>query len=399
VRLYNSLTQRKEEFTPLDGNTVRMYVCGITPYDTTHMGHAMTYLTFDVINRYCQYLGWRVKYVQNVTDIDDDILRKAREVGEPWDRLGDRYIRQFQEDLNGINVLPPAVYPRATEEIPTIIEMVATLVERGMAYVRDGNVYFRVASDPDYGHLCRCSTEEMIALSAERGADPDDPRKENPLDFILWQAQQPGEPAWDSPWGPGRPGWHIECSAMSYRYLGPQIDIHGGGGDLIYPHHESEIAQTEGFTQKEPFARFWVHVAMVRYQGEKMSKSLGNLVLVRDVLRDHTADALRLYLLSNHYRESFEYQDDGPARFEPLADLLRRAVRLPGGSGPALDVADTHRAFTDAIGDDLDTPTGIQVLREMAEQVISAAEAGRDVTEAREMLRQAAGILGLQGTR
>jgi len=399
VRLYNSLTQRKEEFTPLDGKTVRMYVCGITPYDTTHMGHAMTYLTFDVINRYCQYLGWRVKYVQNVTDIDDDILRKAREVGEPWDRLGDRYIRQFQEDLNGINVLPPAVYPRATEEIPTIIEMVATLVERGMAYVRDGNVYFRVASDPDYGQLCRCSTEEMIALSAERGADPDDPRKENPLDFILWQAQQPGEPAWDSPWGPGRPGWHIECSAMSYRYLGPQIDIHGGGGDLIYPHHESEIAQTEGFTQKEPFARFWVHVAMVRYQGEKMSKSLGNLVLVRDVLRDHTADALRLYLLSNHYRESFEYQDDGPARFEPLADLLRRAVRLPGGSGPALDVADTHRAFTDAIGDDLDTPTGIQVLREMAEQVISAAEAGRDVTEAREMLRQAAGILGLQGTR
>ncbi|MDI3339261.1 MAG: cysteine--tRNA ligase [Sphaerobacter sp.] len=399
MRLYNSLTQRKEVFAPLDGETVRMYVCGITPYDTTHMGHAMTYVTFDVINRYCQFLGWRVKYVQNVTDIDDDILRKAREVGEPWDRLGDRCILQFQEDLNALNVLPPAVYPRATEEIPTIIEMVATLVERGMAYVRDGNVYFRVASDPDYGHLCRCDAETMIALSAERGADPNDPRKENPLDFILWQAQQPNEPAWPSPWGPGRPGWHIECSAMAYRYLGPQIDIHGGGGDLIYPHHESEIAQAEGFTQQTPFARFWVHVAMVRYQGEKMSKSLGNLVLVRDVLRDHTADALRLYLLSHHYRDSFEYEDDGPARFEPLAELLRRATRLPGGSGPALSVADEHHAFFTAIADDIDTPAAISVLRDLATRIVAAAEAGQDVSEAREMLRQAAGVLGLQGTR
>uniref|UniRef100_A0A831TAM1 Cysteine--tRNA ligase n=1 Tax=Thermorudis peleae TaxID=1382356 RepID=A0A831TAM1_9BACT len=399
MQLYNSMTGRIEPFAPADGKTVRMYVCGVTPYDTTHMGHAMTYLTFDVINRFCQYLGWRVKYVQNVTDIDDDILRKAREVGEPWDRLGDRYIRQFQEDLNGLNVLFPSVYPRATEEIPVIIEMVQSLLDQGFAYVRDGNVYFRVASDPDYGQLCRCSREEMIALSAERGADPTDPRKEDPLDFILWQAAQPGEPTWDSPWGPGRPGWHIECSAMAVKYLGPQLDIHGGGYDLIYPHHESEIAQSEGVTGQRPFARFWVHVGMVEYQGAKMSKSLGNLVLVRDALRRHSGDAIRLYLLSHHYRTPFEYEDDGPARFEPLVEQLRRAVDHPGGSDRPLDLSPLVERFVRAIGDDLDTPSAIQVLREMAETTIQAGEAGRDLTAARESIREAGSILGLMVTR
>ena len=399
MQLYNSMTGRIEPFAPADGKTVRMYVCGVTPYDTTHMGHAMTYLTFDVINRFCQYLGWRVKYVQNVTDIDDDILRKAREVGEPWDRLGDRYIRQFQEDLNGLNVLFPSVYPRATEEIPVIIEMVQTLLDQGLAYVRDGNVYFRVASDPDYGQLCRCSREEMIALSAERGADPTDPRKEDPLDFILWQAAQPGEPTWDSPWGPGRPGWHIECSAMAVKYLGPQLDIHGGGYDLIYPHHESEIAQSEGVTGQRPFARFWVHVGMVEYQGAKMSKSLGNLVLVRDALRRHSGDAIRLYLLSHHYRTPFEYEDDGPARFEPLVEQLRRAVDHPGGSGQPLDLSPLVERFVRAIGDDLDTPSAIQVLREMAETAIRAGDAGHDLTAARESIREAGSILGLMVTR
>lgn len=399
MQLYNSMTGRVEPFAPADGKTVRMYVCGVTPYDTTHMGHAMTYLTFDVINRFCQYLGWRVKYVQNVTDIDDDILRKAREVGEPWDRLGDRYIRQFQEDLNGLNVLFPSVYPRATEEIPVIIEMVQSLLDQGFAYVRDGNVYFRVASDPDYGQLCRCSREEMIALSAERGADPTDPRKEDPLDFILWQAAQPGEPTWDSPWGPGRPGWHIECSAMAVKYLGPQLDIHGGGYDLIYPHHESEIAQSEGVTGQRPFARFWVHVGMVEYQGAKMSKSLGNLVLVRDALRRHSGDAIRLYLLSHHYRTPFEYEDDGPARFEPLVERLRRAVDHPGGSGRPLDLSPLMERFVRAIGDDLDTPSAIQVLSEMAETTIRAGDAGCDLAAARESIREAGSILGLMVTR
>ncbi len=399
MQLYNSMTGRVEPFAPADGKTVRMYVCGVTPYDTTHMGHAMTYLTFDVINRFCQYLGWRVKYVQNVTDIDDDILRKAREVGEPWDRLGDRYIRQFQEDLNGLNVLFPSVYPRATEEIPMIVQMVQSLLEEGFAYVRDGNVYFRVASDPDYGHLCRCSREEMIQLSAERGADPTDPRKEDPLDFILWQAAQPGEPAWESPWGPGRPGWHIECSAMAVKYLGPQLDIHGGGYDLIYPHHESEIAQSEGVTGQRPFSRFWVHVGMVEYQGAKMSKSLGNLVLVRDVLRRQTGDAIRLYLLSHHYRTPFEYEDDGPARFEPLVKQLRQAVNHPGGSGRTLDLSPMVERFVRAVADDLDTPRAIQVLREMAEVTIRSGDEGYDLTAAREAIREAGSILGLMVTR
>ncbi|MBX6341540.1 MAG: cysteine--tRNA ligase, partial [Thermomicrobiaceae bacterium] len=389
MQLYNSLSGRKETFEPLDGHTVRMYVCGVTPYDTTHMGHAMTYVTFDVLNRACQLRGWRVKYVQNVTDIDDDIIRKARELGEPWDKLGDRNIRQFQEDLNTLNVLPPAVYPRATEEIPTIIDMVARLVEEGKAYVREGNVYFRVASDPEYGELCRCDRETMIQLSAERGADPTDPRKEDPLDFILWQASQPGEPAWESPWGPGRPGWHIECSAMSMRYLGPQLDVHGGGADLIYPHHESEIAQSEAYSGKRPFARFWVHVAMVRYQGEKMSKSLGNLVLVRDVARHHTGDAIRLYLLSHHYRESFEYEDAGPAQFEPLVDLLGAAANIRSGADEALDVSALAAQFQAAIDDDLDTPAAIRILREMGTKVVNAAEAGRAGAAAQAALRRA----------
>lgn len=399
MRLYNTLSGRVEEFTPLDGKTVRMYVCGITPYDTTHMGHAMTYLTFDVINRYCQHLGWRVKYVQNVTDVDDDVIRKGCQVGQPYDRLGDEYIRQFQEDLNALNILPPAVYPRATEEIPAIIDMIGRLTEQGMAYERGGNVYFRVGSDRDYGHLSRLDRETMRTLSAERGANPDDPNKENPLDFILWQATQPGEPVWESPWGPGRPGWHIECSAMALRYLAPQIDIHGGGDDLIYPHHESEIAQSEGYTGLSPFSRFWVHVGMVRYQGEKMSKSLGNLVFVRDVVRTQTADALRLYLLSHHYREPFEYLEGGPAGFEPLADLLRGAVMLRGGTGKPFDLGALRSRFMAAVADDLNTPAAIGILREMATELVNAADRGEEIETARRQLREVGSIFGLTVTR
>lgn len=400
MQLYNTMSGKKEDFTPLDGHTVRMYVCGITPYDTTHMGHAMAYLTFDVINRFCQYLGWQVKYVQNVTDIDDDILRKAKELNERWDLLGDRFIRQFQEDLNALNALPPAVYSRATEEVPMIIEIVSKLIENGMAYENQGNVYFRVKSDPDYGKLSRLGYAEMLDISGQRGADPNDPRKEDPLDFILWQASKPGEPTWESPWGLGRPGWHIECSAMAMRYLGEQIDIHGGGGDLIYPHHESEIAQSEGYTHKEPFSRFWVHIAMVRYEGEKMSKSLGNLVLARTVLRYHSPDALRLYLHSHHYRDSFEYEDSGPAEFEPMVDLLRSAMLIRGSNEtPALDLEPMKEQFMAAIADDLDTPKAIGILNEMAKKLVAAAEAGHQIEDARTSLRTASSILGLRVTR
>jgi L-cysteine:1D-myo-inositol 2-amino-2-deoxy-alpha-D-glucopyranoside ligase len=277
--------------------------------------------------------------------------------------------------------------------------MCQKLIASGNAYEVDGTVYFRVKSSPDYGVLSGYEQKVMYDLLAERGGDPTDDRKEDPLDFILWQAAQPGEPTWESPWGPGRPGWHIECSAMAYRYLGPQIDIHGGGYDLVYPHHESEIVQSECFTEHSPFARFWVHVAMVRYQGEKMSKSLGNMVFAREVLRHHSADALRLYLHSNHYRESFEYQDDGPAQYAQLASDLKKAARIDSDDEGELDLQELSDAFFDALKDDLNTPAAVSVLGRMASEVIEKAVAGESVTKAQSQLRVAASMFGLQGTR
>lgn len=402
MKLYDTLSGTKVDFAPADGHTVRMYVCGVTPYDTTHIGHAMTYLTFDVLNRYCQFLGWRVKYVQNVTDIDDDILRRAKRDNERWDQLGDRHTRQLVEDLSALNCLWPNVYPKASEEVDKIIELTSSLMEKGYAYLSDGNVYFRVARDEDYGALGKYSRAEMIALLRERGGDPEDPRKEGPLDFILWQGQQPGEPAWESPWGPGRPGWHIECSAMAMRYLGPTIDVHGGGSDLIYPHHESEIAQSQHASGVAPFARVWMHIGMVRYQGEKMSKSLGNLVLARNVLRMHTADALRLYLHSNHYREAWEYRDTGPAEFEGLASLLREAAHVEakhGGQGEEMDPAGFEARFRAALDDDLDTPRALDALRDLAASILVNAAEGHDIRAAQGRLRTLAGVLGVTGVR
>ena len=399
MRLYDTLSGEKREFRPLDGRTVKMYVCGVTPYDTTHIGHAMTYLTFDVLNRYCQLLGWRVRYVQNVTDIDDDILKRARRDNEEWDLLGDRHTKQLVEDLSALNCLWPQAYPRASEETEKIIEITAALVADGYAYESRGNVYFRVASDEDYGVLGKYSWDQMIDLSRERGADPDDPRKEGPLDFILWQGRQPGEPAWESPWGPGRPGWHVECSAMAMRYLGPKIDIHGGGSDLIYPHHECEIAQSQHASGKEPFSQFWMHIGMVRYQGEKMSKSLGNLVLARNVLRIHSADALRLYLHSNHYREEWDYRDTGPAEYEGLASMLKEAAQLTSRDGNELDGAEFESRFRAALDDDLNTPEAVNVLRDFAADIITTAAEGRNVRPAQSRLRSLADVLGVQGIR
>jgi L-cysteine:1D-myo-inositol 2-amino-2-deoxy-alpha-D-glucopyranoside ligase len=399
VKLYDTLSGEKHEFAPWDGHTVRLYVCGVTPYDTAHTGHAMVYVFFDVVNRYCQYLGWRVKYVQNVTDIDDSIIERAQRDNEDWMELGQRQTRRLVEDLSALNVLWPSVFPRASEESEMIIKITSRLMDEGFAYASGGNVYFRVARDEDYGALSKYGVEEMIAISRERGADPDDPRKENPLDFILWQGRQPGEPYWESPWGPGRPGWHIECTAMSMRYLGDTIDIHGGGGDLIYPHHECEIAQAQHYSGKNPFTRFWMHVGMVRYQGEKMSKSLGNMVFVRSVLKHHTPDALRLYLLSNHYRTSWEYQDTGPAEFESVASLLREATHISGGDGPAFDSTAYEQQFRAALDDDMDTPKAIQALNRLAGDIVRVAAHGNDVSGAQQQLRTLAEVLGLQGVR
>jgi L-cysteine:1D-myo-inositol 2-amino-2-deoxy-alpha-D-glucopyranoside ligase len=397
VKLYDTLSGEKKEFAPWDGRTVRMYVCGVTPYDTTHIGHAMTYLTFDVVNRYCQYLGWRVKYVQNVTDIDDDILKRSNRDNEEWDLLGDRHTRQLVQDLSALNVLWPQVFPRASEEVDMIVEINQTLIEKGNAYESGGNVYFRVESDEDYGALGKYSHAEMVDLSRERGADPDDPLKEGPLDFILWQAMKPGEPHWESPWGPGRPGWHIECSAMAMRYLGHTVDIHGGGSDLIYPHHECEIAQAQHFSGKAPFTRFWMHVGMVEYLGEKMSKSLGNLVLAREVLRHHSADALRLYLHSNHYRTAWEYKDTGPSEYESLASLICEAMAVDGHHNLEVDASGFERRFRGALDDDLNTPEAVKVLHELASTIVTHAAKRHDVSGAQDRLRVLAGILGVSG--
>ena len=285
---------------------MKIYVCGVTPYDTTHLGHAFTYVSFDALIRYLKYTGFNVIYTQNVTDIDDDVLRQARTNGKDWKSLGEFWTRRYLSDMKSLNVLRPTHYVKATESIPQIIRMIGRLVKKGFAYESGGNVYFDVKRFPRYGRLSHFTKSQMRLLLKERGGDPDDPNKRNPLDFIVWQKWKSGEPFWNTPWGRGRPGWHIECSAMINRYLGDQIDVHGGGRDLVFPHHESEIAQSESFTGKPPLSRYFAHTAMVMCRGEKMSKSLGNLVLVSDLLKKYSPNAIRWMLLSHHYRQVWE---------------------------------------------------------------------------------------------
>ena len=374
MKLFNTLTQSLEDFVPLQDKKVTMYVCGVTPYDTTHLGHAFTYVTFDTLRRYLEFRGYSVTYVQNVTNIDDDVLRKARELGMAWDELGDRETEQYLHDMDILNVQRPTVYARATDEIPGMIEIIQSLLAKGYAYESSGNVYFSVRKDPDFGIMARAiglnDYSAMLTIANERGNFPDDPRKKDPLDFVLWQAQAPGEPAWPSPWGPGRPGWHIECSAMSMRYLGPQIDIHGGGIDLAFPHHTCEIAQSEHFTGKSPFVRYWMHAGMVYQEGEKMSKSLGNLTLVRNLIKNYSADAIRTVLLNHHYRypwECFPQDLEGATETVELFQRVRTIVgkQPQGGDELLLD------RFKAAMDNDLNTPQALLLLRQAAETVIA----------------------------
>lgn len=318
LKLYNSLSQTKEKFVTLSDKKVKMYVCGITPYDTTHLGHAFTYVWFDVFVRYLRFKGYDVAYVQNVTDIDDDILRKAKEEKKDWRELGNFWTSRFLADMKALNVLPPTNFVKATDSIKTMIDIIEKLIRKGYAYKRNGNVYFEVKKFKNYGRLSGFNQKQMLLISKERGGNPEDPLKKDPLDFVLWQKSNSGEPSWKSPWGKGlprsgggagRPGWHIECSSMIIRYLGDQIDIHGGGRDLIFPHHESEIAQSESFTGKRPFVRYFMHTAMVLYQGEKMAKSLENLVMISDLRKKFAANVIRFVLLSHHYREPWEFEE------------------------------------------------------------------------------------------
>jgi L-cysteine:1D-myo-inositol 2-amino-2-deoxy-alpha-D-glucopyranoside ligase len=395
MQVYNTQSGRLERLTQRGDTPLGIYVCGVTPYDTTHVGHAFVFLTFDVFIRYVRALGMTTTYVQNVTDIDDDILRKAKELGLPWNELAERETAKFLRDMRDLNVLDPDHYVKATDHIPEMLAIIAPLVEKGFAYEGNGNVYFSVANDPEFGKLSHIPRDQMLAIANERGNYPDDPHKRDPLDFVLWQKSAPDEPAWDSPYGPGRPGWHIECSAMATRYLGPTVDVHGGGYDLVFPHHESEIAQSENAFGVEPFARYWMHVGMVEYGDEKMSKSLGNLVLVRDVLESYHPDALRLYLHSNHYRSSWEYRDADIEEWASLANDLREAAEFPAiGMEDAVDVSTAHERFMNALDDDLNTPVAIEAIREVAQAILEAPEED-DMRDAQDTLRDMADIMGL----
>ncbi len=361
-RLYNTETRNIE---PIEEQDIGLYVCGVTPYDTSHLGHAFTYTVFDVLIRYLRFLGRNVVYVQNVTDIDDDVLLRAAKVGVDWQALGDREYGSFRDAMTAIGNLDPDVAPRATEHIPEMLEIIGKLVEKGAAYVNEGSVYFEVGNDPDFGRLFKEPYEAMLEIANERGNFPADPLKRDPLDFVLWQAQKPGEPAWESPWGLGRPGWHIECSAMAIKYLGETVTLHGGGSDLIFPHHDAEIAQSEGASNQQ-FAKHWMHTSMVFCGEHKMSKSLGNMVFAGDLLERYSADALRLYMLSHRYREPWGHPTGAPVPTEDLADAMIRGF---GDFGEAEneEILEHGMPFLEAMADDLDTPRAIAELERLAE--------------------------------
>lgn len=394
MQLFNSLTRTKESVTIPPNRPMSLYVCGVTPYDTTHIGHARTFLTFDLLIRYLRSQGAEVRYCQNVTDVDDPLFARAERDGIGWRELSERQVAQLVADYQGMNLLPPTYFPRASEEIGAMIPIIERLIALGHAYAVGSEVYFSVRTDPEFGKMARMGYDELLALANQRGNNPYDPRKRDPLDFVLWQSGAPTDPKWESPWGLGRPGWHIECSAMATRYLGDQIDIHGGGADLIFPHHPCEIAQTEPVTGKRPFVKIWMHAGLVWLDGEKMSKSLGNLVFARDALREHGPDALRWYLMTQHYREDFDYNRAAVQRYVQFALQLRQAVAARGGEGSPLDLSIARDEFTAAMADDLNTPAALAILHTMVGETLNAAAEGRDVARAATTVRELALLFG-----
>ena len=370
MQLWNTLTQTKEEFVA--GSLVRMYVCGITPYATTHLGHARTYLTFDVLIREIERTGRTVRYAQNVTDVDDPLFERAQKLGISTADLARDCTRLFQDDLAALSIRPPDYMPRASDEIRDILRLVGELVAKNLAYQRGGTVYFRVRSVASYGSFSRLSRDQMLVSADEHGESISDPMKEDPLDFVLWKPSQPGETSWPSPWGVGRPGWHIECSAMALRYLGPELDIHGGGTDLIYPHHENEIVQSESATGHAPLARYWIHSAMVRLDGTKMSKSLGNLIFVRELRKRYDPLAIRHYLLTTHYRDQLDYSEAGLDASVESVRQLEQVLADTVTRGDEAALSDWEARFDRAMTDDLDTPLALDILSEAVGGVLGA---------------------------
>ncbi len=395
LRVYNTLSRKKEVFEPVEPGKVRMYVCGPTVYDSCHIGHARSVVVFDVIVRYLRAIGLEVTYIRNFTDVDDKIIDRAHRLKTDPMTVARKYIDEFYTDMDALNVLRPDSEPRVTQFIGPITMLVQRLIDRGMAYEADGDVYFSVEAFEGYGKLSGRKLEDM-----EAGARVDvDRKKRNPHDFVLWKAAKTGEPSWESPWGMGRPGWHIECSAMSWKHLGETFDIHGGGKDLIFPHHENEIAQSEGAFDK-PFARYWIHNGFVNINQEKMSKSLGNFLVIKDVLTRYHPEVVRLFLLSNHYRSPIDFTDKAMDEARTGLDRIYTLLDRAGGlerSGMSDGGAHWER-FLEVMADDFNTAQGIGVLFEAVRQtnaLLDEDPADAAVAENLSDIRRIGGILGI----
>ena len=389
LRLYDSSTGQVRPTAP--GPTARMYACGITPYDATHIGHAATYITFDLVARVWRDAGHDVHYVQNITDVDDPLLERAQRDGQDWQELADREIQLFRDDMTALAVLPPQHYIGAVEAIPQIIEAIAGLREKGATYDVDGDVYFSVHADPRFGGVGNLDENAMLALFAERGGDPDRAGKKHPLDCLLWQAQRPGEPSWDSPFGAGRPGWHIECTAIALQHLGNGFDVQGGGSDLVFPHHEMGASEGHVLTGDWPFARHYVHAGMVGLDGEKMSKSRGNLVFVSALRRDgRDPAAIRLAVLAHHYRSDWEWTDADLTAAEARLARWREATARPSGA-PGDAVLDGLRRH---LADDLDAPGALAVVDRWADETLTRG--GSDETAPGLVARAVDALLGVR---
>ena len=405
LRIYNTLTRKTEDFQTLEPKLVKMYVCGVTVYNDAHVGHAMSALVFDIIRRYLEYRGYTVKHVMNYTDVDDKIINRAKELNEDPLKLSQRYIEEYAKELANLNILPATSNPQVSKTMPLIIKFIEGLIQKEAAYAApNGDVYFSVLSDKGYGKLSGRKLDDMQAGARIEVEEA----KDHPMDFALWKAAKPGEISWDSPWGKGRPGWHIECSAMNLAELGEQIDIHGGGNDLIFPHHENEIAQTESYTGKQ-FARYWIHNGMLQLGGEKMSKSLGNIVSIKAFLSKRSADVMRMLVLNGTYRAPLLFNDDTLDAAEKNVDRLKSALRpaAPSVKGINADsvshLAATAEAgkknFSDAMDNDVNTAGAIAALFELVKAINTARDNGgtdEQLKSAQSILRELTGVLGLR---